>query len=805
MSGMDGVSMDSMNDEGVAQRMGDYEILELIGVGGMGKVFKARNVISNRVEALKIILPDLADRQDRADRFRREIQLLASLEHPNIAALRTAFTVDNQLVMVMEFVEGVTLSVRQRKGPIPIVEAVGYIDQALNALGYAHARHIIHRDVKPANMMLTPKGVLKLMDFGIARADDAPGMTKTGSSIGSFGYMSPEQIRGERVDARSDLYSVAASLYEFVTGKSPFQGDNAHAIMTAHMKNDPTPPIKIQPNLPQALNDTILRGLATNPNDRFQSADDFRNALKHVLQVSQDCSDAMATPPPIIELDTPTLMESETRTTETVIDPKAKDIVSEPPTSPHKLHEAKPLTPPPLSDPPPLRKKPTSHRGLYMTLGAIAIAAVIAVVLLGKQCNPWSDLNKQFQNISTKFDHLENRPNYIAIGADTDMAKRIRENLANAKQEIKAQNDVDKARLCLDAAESGVKELKQTLDKNEEQIENLSREAAKIRNEFDSIKDCPDCAKSADIATRITENFDNAKRAINAWNVKDAQRYIESAKYGVEELRLIKPDPSCDLKERFKKLSDEAAKSRKELTRLRECANYAGGAAIESRLTDNLNSARKALDANDCNNVQYYLNLTESDIKELNQFIRDNSCDSREQLRRKLLEEVSELNNKLISIIKKSPDYAKCAGVEKRIRENLDNARQELNAKSVDFEKTRQYLAKTESDLEELKECVNDRRNVVLPCPPELIPDLKDQLIKLSSRANAMSDSVEELRKNIKIGAIRSDIAAAEKRMKAYLEEAHRALAACDVENTRRYMKLAETEVETLEWFFGRR
>lgn len=203
MGKMDGVSM---NKESVTQQMGDYEILELLGAGGMGKVFKARNVISNRIEALKVILPDLANRQDSAERFLREIQLLAGMDHPNIASLRTAFTMDNQLVMAMEFVEGVTLSARLAKGSIPISEAVGYIDQALDALGYAHSRHIIHRDVKPANMMLTPKGVLKLMDFGVARVEDASSMTKTGSYLGSLGYMSPEQIKGERVDHPALLF-----------------------------------------------------------------------------------------------------------------------------------------------------------------------------------------------------------------------------------------------------------------------------------------------------------------------------------------------------------------------------------------------------------------------------------------------------------------------------------------------------------------------------------------------------------------------------------------------------------------------
>ena len=154
----------------VRKQIGDYEIIRELGHGGMGQVFMVRNLISDRIEAMKVLLPDLANQSDLAARFLREIKLLASLDHPNIAALRTAFSADNQFIMVMEYVEGDTLADRLERGPFPPAEALNYIDQVLAALSYAHGKGVIHRDIKPANMMLTPRGVLKLMDFGIARS-----------------------------------------------------------------------------------------------------------------------------------------------------------------------------------------------------------------------------------------------------------------------------------------------------------------------------------------------------------------------------------------------------------------------------------------------------------------------------------------------------------------------------------------------------------------------------------------------------------------------------------------------------------
>ena len=282
----------------IGQHIGDYEILSILGLGGMGKVYKVRNVISDRIEAMKILLPDLTSQQGLADRFLREIRLLASLNHPNIASLRTALTYNNQLVMIMEFVDGETLANRMSRAPISTAEAVDYSDQVLSALSYAHKQNIIHRDIKPANMMLTPQGVVKLMDFGIARSANDGSLTSTGTTLGSLNYMPPEQVRGESADARSDIYSFGVSLYELLTGKLPFKGDSQYSLMTAHLNEAAEPPIKWRTDLPPSLNEIIMIAMAKDPAQRFQSADAFRAALKSVPVEAFSPSGTTLTPTP---------------------------------------------------------------------------------------------------------------------------------------------------------------------------------------------------------------------------------------------------------------------------------------------------------------------------------------------------------------------------------------------------------------------------------------------------------------------------------------------------------------------------
>jgi len=274
-----------MTDDVTGARKGDYLILGTLGAGGMGKVYKVRNTLSDRVEAMKVLLPDLSEQQELADRFLREIKVLASLHHPNIAELRTALTIGNQLVMIMEYVEGTTLASRLQQGDMRYADALACFDQVLAALSCAHSQRIVHRDIKPANIMLAPYGIVKLMDFGIARSGNDMGLTMTGTTLGSVAYMSPEQVRCEPLDGRSDLYSVGVSLYETITGQRPYVSDNNFEVMQAHLQVPATPPIDLKPDIPPGLNQLILMAMAKNPAQRFQTADAMRGALRSVAPV----------------------------------------------------------------------------------------------------------------------------------------------------------------------------------------------------------------------------------------------------------------------------------------------------------------------------------------------------------------------------------------------------------------------------------------------------------------------------------------------------------------------------------------
>jgi serine/threonine protein kinase len=370
-----------MTEFSSGQHIGDYEILSILGVGGMGKVYKVRNVISDRVEAMKILLPDLSSNQSLADRFLREIRLLATLNHANIASLRTALNHENQLIMVMEYVEGETLANRLARAPLSTAEAVNYADQVLSALSYAHKQNIIHRDIKPANMMLTPQGVVKLMDFGIARSATDGSLTTTGTTLGSLNYMPPEQVRGEAADARSDIYSFGVSMYEMLTGKLPFQGDSQYSLMTAHLNQTPPAPITLRSDLPAGLNEIIMIAIAKDPANRFQSADAFRVALSSVPVSALPRAGTTVTPTPRPSSGATTIVDTPLPPRVPTPAPISRTPTPSPAATPAPTM---PMTQPPTPSavPPPPVARPSGNRGLWLALGAVlGVGVMIAAAM----------------------------------------------------------------------------------------------------------------------------------------------------------------------------------------------------------------------------------------------------------------------------------------------------------------------------------------------------------------------------------------------------------------------------------------
>src|SRR5947209_1666996 len=269
---------------------GRYELGEVLGYGGMAEVHLGRDVRLGRDVAVKLLRPDLARDPSFQGRFRREAQSAASLNHPSIVAVYDTGE-DTQggtstPYIVMEYVEGRTLrEVLEAEGRLLPQRALEITANVCAALDQAHRAGIVHRDVKPGNVMLTPAGEVKVMDFGIARAmtGSTSTMTQTAAVIGTAHYLSPEQARGEHVDARSDIYSTGCMLYELVTGAPPFSGDTPVAVAYQHVREEPIPPSRVEPEVPAAIDAIVLKAMAKNPANRYQTAAQMRADLERAL------------------------------------------------------------------------------------------------------------------------------------------------------------------------------------------------------------------------------------------------------------------------------------------------------------------------------------------------------------------------------------------------------------------------------------------------------------------------------------------------------------------------------------------
>ena len=292
-----------------ATRLGPYEILALLGAGGMGEVYRARDTRLGRDVALKILPAAFSADPVRKQRFEREAKAISNLNHPNICVLYDVGSQGGMDYLVMECVEGDTLAKRLEKGPLPLQQVLKYGGQVADALDKAHRNSVVHRDLKPRNIMLTPT-CAKLLDFGLAKAaTTVSGMTLTaaatqttpvtqeGTIVGTFQYMSPEQVEGKELDGRSDIFSLGAVLYEMLTGRRAFQGNSQLSVASAVLEKEPTPISIIKPMTPPGLNHAILRCLMKDPEERWQTARDLASELKWLAETgSQAGTPTLAKP-----------------------------------------------------------------------------------------------------------------------------------------------------------------------------------------------------------------------------------------------------------------------------------------------------------------------------------------------------------------------------------------------------------------------------------------------------------------------------------------------------------------------------
>jgi eukaryotic-like serine/threonine-protein kinase len=263
----------------IGKTIGKYRIVERLGRGGMGTVYKAVDETLDREVAVKVLNPELTD-TEVMKRFRAEATTLAKLNHPEIATIFEIFRSDTDLLMVMELVRGETLDqLGQRCGPLPPERAAYLVAQVLGALEHAHRAGVVHLDLKPANVMVTDHGAVKIMDFGIAHVAGAEQLTSDGHMMGTPAYMAPEQVAAKKVDARADLYSAGVVFYRLLTGNLPFQADTAIGMVQKQLSDPPTPAHMHRADLPDWCGTILTRALQKSPVDRFQTAEEFRTML----------------------------------------------------------------------------------------------------------------------------------------------------------------------------------------------------------------------------------------------------------------------------------------------------------------------------------------------------------------------------------------------------------------------------------------------------------------------------------------------------------------------------------------------
>ncbi|MGZ8778092.1 MAG: serine/threonine-protein kinase [Mycobacterium sp.] len=366
---------------------GRYKLVELLGRGGMGDVWRAYDTVTDRVVAVKVLPAHLADDQTFQERFRREARAAAGLNNPHVVPIHDFGEIDGRLFVDMRLIEGEDLGTLLRSGPLPPQRAIKIIEQIALALFAAHRIGLVHRDVKPSNILVTEDDFAYLIDFGIARVAGEAGLTDTGAAVGTWAYMAPERFSTGAADARADVYALTCVLYEALTGESPFPAKTLEQIATAHMLQPPPKPSTVRPQIPQAMDQVITTGMAKEPDQRYASTKDLATAARAAVGAEQDRTQAAQQDRTIAAP-----LSSSMQPTEQLNQP-GPTMAGRPPEPTERLRQPEPATfaaptqyrtpagqaPPPSAPPPPSGPSSGRHRNILLASAAALLVVIVAV------------------------------------------------------------------------------------------------------------------------------------------------------------------------------------------------------------------------------------------------------------------------------------------------------------------------------------------------------------------------------------------------------------------------------------------
>ena len=356
----------------IGKQIANYRILEKLGEGGMGAVFKGVDINLDRPVAIKMLKADLANNPGLVERFRTEAKTQANLNHVNLATLY-AFLVDQGTAfMVMEFVEGETFEqIIRNRGPLPPEQAVPWFKQALLGMGAAHRMGIVHRDIKPSNLMLNSKGIVKVMDFGIAKVVGTLGLTRTGMQPGTPAYMAPEQIQNRAIDVRTDIYALGITLYQMLSGQVPFSSGSDFDIMNEHVAVPPPPLTRMFPYAPVQYQNVVMKALEKDPDKRYQTVEEFGAALEHPESIPAPFG---ATP----------VSPDVTRTVIATAVPSSSEATAQAPVAPSRIAATTPASIPvsPVVAGPPVAGKNRWNSRYTIAAGGVGAAMILLAILV---------------------------------------------------------------------------------------------------------------------------------------------------------------------------------------------------------------------------------------------------------------------------------------------------------------------------------------------------------------------------------------------------------------------------------------